>query len=88
MPSGVTRVDDVRRLIREEGRGSMWRVIRSTVDSGKSDRKLPDVTQDQLNEYFVGVGPRVADEVRAAGGDVTCPADCRASAPVHFSWHP
>ena len=66
--------DDVRRRIREEGRGSMWKAIRSTVDSGKSDRKLPDVTPDQLNDYFVGVGARVADEVRAAGGrrDVPC----------------
>ena len=66
--------DDVRRQIREEGRGSMWKVIRSTVDSGKSDRKLPDVTPDRLSDYFVSVGPRVANEVRAAGGrrDVPC----------------
>ena len=66
--------DDVRRRIREEGRGSMWKAIRSTVDAGKSDRKLPDVTPDQLNEYFVSVGPRVAGEVRAMQGshDVPC----------------
>ena len=67
--------DDVQRRIREEGRGSMWKVIRSTVDSGKSDRKLPDVTPDQLNEYYVGVGPRVANEVRGMEGSESVP--CR-----------
>ena len=60
--------EDVRWRISEEGRGSMWKVIRSTVDSGKSDRKLPTVTPDRLNEYFVGVGPRVASEVRGMEG--------------------
>ena len=68
--------DDIQRRIREEGRGSMWKAIRSTVHSGKSDQKLPDVTPDQLNEYFVSVGPSVADEdeVRATEGrrDVPC----------------
>ena len=66
--------DDVRRRIREEGRGSMWKVIRSTIDTGKSDRKLPDATPDQLNAYFVSVGPRVAGEVRDMGetADLPC----------------
>ena len=52
----------------------MWKAIRSTVDTGKSDRKLPDVTPDQLNDFFVSVGPRVAGEVRDMGQtrDVPC----------------
>ena len=67
--------DDVRRRIREEGRGGMWKAIRSTVNSGKSDRKIPSATPDQLNEFFVSVGPRVAGEVRDMGQ--TCDVPCR-----------
>ena len=59
--------EDVRRRIREERRSAMWRVIRSSVGSDRDDRKLPDLTPDNLNRFFVGVGPRVAGEVRDMG---------------------
>ena len=59
--------EDVRRRIQEEGRSALWRVIRSSVGSGKGDRKLPVTSPDDLNRYFVSVGPRVAGEVRDLG---------------------
>ena len=59
--------EDVQRRIHEEGRSAMWRVIRSSVGSGRDERKLPDLSPDDLNRFFVGVGPRVAGEVRDMG---------------------
>ena len=58
---------DVQRRLREEGSSSLWRVIRPAVESGRVGHRLPDVTPDQLNRFFVSVGPRVAGEVRDAG---------------------
>ena len=37
------------------------------MGSDRDDRKLPDLTPDNLNRFFVGVGPRVAGEVRDMG---------------------
>ena len=48
---------DVERRIREGSRESMWRLIRPVVGSKRAARKLPDATPDDLNRYFVGVGP-------------------------------
>ena len=65
---------DVQQRIRE-GRGkSMWNLIRHVVGSKRAARKLPDSTPDDLNRFFVGVGPRVAEEVRSAvpTPDVPC----------------
>ena len=56
--------DDVRRRIREEGRSAMWRVIRSSVGSKGDGRIVPVASPDQMSRFFVGVGPRVADEMR------------------------
>ena len=58
---------DIQRRIREEGHSAMWRVVRSAVESGKGGRKLPDASPDELNRFFVGVGPRVSSEVRDMG---------------------
>ena len=58
---------EVQRRIREEGHSAMWRVIRPAVESGKAGRTLPDAAPDQLNRFFVSVGPRVAGEVRNLG---------------------
>ena len=39
---------------------------------GKGDgRTLPDISPDSLNRFFVGVGPRVAGEVRDMGEALT-----------------
>jgi len=59
--------EDIRRRIHEEGRSAMWQIIRPAVGSGRADRKLPDAAPDQLNRFFVSVGPRVAGEVRDLG---------------------
>lgn len=58
---------DVRRRIQEGGRASMWRAVRSVVGGRKADRAMPDASADQLNQFFVSVGPRVAGEVRDMG---------------------
>ena len=52
----------------------MWRLIRPVVGSKRAARKLPDATPDDLNSYFVGVGPRVAEEVKRSGPapDIAC----------------
>ena len=65
---------DVERRIREGSRESMWRLIRPVVGSKRAARKLPDATPDDLNSYFVGVGPRVAEEVKRSGPapDIAC----------------
>ena len=67
--------DDVARRIREDGRGSMWRHIGSYVSGKRGVRVLPDATADDLNQFFVGVGPRVAGEVRSMGATPELP--CR-----------
>jgi len=59
--------NDVERRIREDGQRSMWRHIRSFVGGKQAIRKLPDATVDDLNRFFVRVGPCVADEVRSMG---------------------
>ena len=61
------------REIGERGPARVWRCIRSVV-AGKRDggSVRPDATADQLNEFFVSVGPRVAAEIGARGpGPVT-----------------
>ena len=66
--------EDVERRIREGRRGSMWKLIRPVVGSKRAARKLPGTAPDNLNRYFVSVGPRVADEVKRLGPtpDINC----------------
>ena len=66
--------EDVERRIREGRRGSMWKLIRPVVGSKRAARKLPGTAPDDLNRYFVSVGPRVADEVKRLGPtpDINC----------------
>ena len=66
---------DIARRIHEDGRKSMWRHIQSVVSGKKSVRKVPDASPDDLNTFFVGVGPRVAGEVRGMGETPNLP--CR-----------
>ena len=58
---------DVERRIRDGDRNSMWRIIRPVVGGKQAARKQPDISPDDLNRYFVGVGPGVAEEVRRLG---------------------
>ena len=62
------RRHDIQREISERGPSSVWRCIR-TVVAGKGDAGSvrPDASADQLNEFFVSVGPRVAAEIGERG---------------------
>ena len=59
--------DDVLQRIQEGGQKAMWRCIRSVVASKKNSRITPDASADELNAFFVSVGPRVASEVSRQG---------------------
>ena len=66
--------DDVQRRIRENGRGSMSRLIDSFVADRQRCRERPSTSADDLTSYFVSVGPRVASEVAGLGHvtEVSC----------------
>ena len=57
---------ELRREIGERGPNKVWQCIRSVV-AGKKDGPgvQPDISANDLNSYFVSVGPRVAAEIRA-----------------------
>ena len=59
--------EDIRGRIAAGGAASMWRSIRSVVSGRRPARIVPNATPDQINEYFVSVGPRVAGEVASRG---------------------
>ena len=59
---------DIARRVTEQGPTTIFRNIRQVIEGKKSAlRAAPEATPDELNEYFVGVGPRVAGEVRDRG---------------------
>ena len=59
---------DIARRVNEQGPTTIFRNIRQIIEGKKSaQRAVPEATPDELNEYFVGVGPRVAREVRDRG---------------------
>jgi len=59
---------DIARRVTEQGPTTIFRNIRKIIEGKKSaQRAAPEATPDELNEYFVGVGPRVAGEVRDRG---------------------
>ena len=57
----------MRRRIQEDGRTSIWRAVRGVIGGKSADGTIPDASPDQLNRFFVSVGPRVAGEVRDMG---------------------
>ena len=59
--------EDIRRRVADGGVSSTWRTIRSIVSGNKPARSVPNATPDQMNKYFVSVGPRVADDVARRG---------------------
>ena len=59
---------DIARRVREMGPTTIFRNVRQIIAGKKStDRSKPEATPDELNQYFVSVGPQVASEVRARG---------------------
>ena len=68
--------DDITSRVRRQGPTSIFRNLRQVIEGGKStQRAAPEATPTELNEYFVGVGPRVAAEVRDRGEPLHLP--CR-----------
>ena len=57
---------ELQREIGERGPNKVWQCIRSVV-AGKKDGSdvQPDLSANDLNSFFVSVGPRVAAEIRA-----------------------
>ena len=57
---------ELRREIGERGPNKVWQSIRSVV-AGKKDSSnvQPDLSANDLNSFFLSVGPRVAAEIRA-----------------------
>ena len=60
--------DDITSRVRRQGPASIFRNVRQVIEGRRStQRVVPEATPTELNEYFVGVGPRVAAEVRGRG---------------------
>ena len=70
---------ELQREIGERGPNKVWQCIRSVV-AGKKDGPdvQPDLSANDLNSFFVSVGPRVAAEIRAQNA----PTDLNVVLPV------
>ena len=59
---------ELQREINERGPTKVWQSIRAVVAGKKDGQKTqPDMSADDLNSFFVSVGPRVAAEIQAQG---------------------
>ena len=67
--SGIRRDrrTDIQRRINEQGPTSTWRNLRSVIGDKRTSRVQPDVPVDNLNDFFVSVGPNVAAEIARLG---------------------
>ena len=64
--------------IRERGPRYVWQSIRSVVGGKRSGTPvLPQLSSEELNHFFVSVGPRVAAEVADRGRVAAHEAPCR-----------
>ena len=68
--------NDIQSRILQQGATSVWRNIRSVVQSktGGQSVVVPATTVDCLNDFFVSVGPKVANELTRQGPapDIAC----------------
>ena len=68
--------DDIAKRVGRQGPASTFRNLRQVIEGKRSAQRVaPEATPNELNEYFVGVGPRVAAEVRGRGEPLHLP--CR-----------
>ena len=67
--------DDIASRVGRQGPASIFRNVRQVIEGRRFTRVAPEATPTELNEYFVGVGPRVAAEVRDRGETLQLP--CR-----------
>ena len=66
---------DIEERLREQGSSSLYRTVRPLIAGKRSSTAtLPAATPDELNTYFVNVGPRVAADLAGLGvpPDVPC----------------
>ena len=66
---------DIEERLRAQGSSSLYRTVRPLIAGRRSSSaSLPSATADELNEYFVSVGPRVAADLASLGvpPDVPC----------------
>ena len=63
--------------VSQQGRGSVWRCAADILGSKKTACMIPPtISAEQMNEFFVHVGPRVAAELAAQGPPPSLPRDC------------
>ena len=78
--SGIRRDtrESIEHRIRERGPSSIWQSIRGVVGGKRSGTPvLPQLSSDELNRFFVSVGPRVAAEVADRGRGAATQPVCR-----------
>ena len=66
---------DIAERLREQGSSSLYRTVRPLIAGKRSSAApLPTATPDEINDFFVGVGPRVAADLAGLGvpPDVPC----------------
>ena len=66
---------DIEARLRTQGSSSLYHTIRPLIAGKRSDTAtLPSATPDEMNAYFVNVGPRIAAILASSGvpPDVPC----------------
>ena len=79
---------DIARRVSDQGPASTFRNISQIIEGKRSSPVVPEATPDQLNEFFVGVGPRVAGGVRARGTPPPLPCRLPRVGACAFKVHP
>ena len=75
--------------ILEQGRGSGWKFAREVVGRKRSGaRTMPTVSADELNDFFVNVGPSVTAELEALGPPPALPTRLPRVGACAFTLHP
>ena len=68
--------NDIASRVGRQGPASIFRNVRQVIEGKRTaHRVVPEATPDELNEFFVGVGPRVAADVLGRGESLPLP--CR-----------
>ena len=79
----------VSQRVREQGRASVWKNIKDTVGSKRPNvQTLPSASADDLNNFFVSVGPRVAAELDSCGPAPSLPTRLPRVGACAFSLQP
>ncbi|KAF0299822.1 hypothetical protein FJT64_027538 [Amphibalanus amphitrite] len=62
--------EELERRVDRAGPSGLWRSVQPIVAPKRSDRSTPAADADELNRFFVEVGPRTARQVTAAGPEL------------------